>query len=67
VTFPVERLRELREERGLSQPKLAVALGVGLRSLVRWELGHAKPSPLALGALSAFFGDVERKGKGRAK
>lgn len=67
MIFPIDRLRELRQARGLTQPALAHALGVGLRSLVRWELRESRPSPLALAALSTFFGDVERKGKGRAK
>jgi len=60
VSFPVERLRELRNRAGLSQAKLAETLSVGLRTVIRWEMGHAKPSPLALGALAAFFGEVEK-------
>ena len=60
VSFPVSRLREIREERGVSQAALARHIGVGRRSVVRWESGESSPSPLALGALAAFFGEVEK-------
>lgn len=39
-----ERLRELREERGLTQPELAEALGVGKNTIFVWEKERRKPA-----------------------
>lgn len=41
-------IRELRQQFGLSQEKLAASLGVSLRTVNRWENGHTVPSQLAL-------------------
>lgn len=41
-------IRELRQQLGLSQEKLAAKLGVSFRTVNRWENGHAVPSALAL-------------------
>ncbi len=41
-------VRELRRRLGLTQEKLAAALGVTFPTVNRWENGRAKPSPLAL-------------------
>ena len=38
-----ERLKELREERGLTQPELADALGVGKNTIFVWEKAKRKP------------------------
>jgi transcriptional regulator with XRE-family HTH domain len=38
-----ERLKELREARGLTQTRMAGLLGVSLRVYHRWENGHAMP------------------------
>jgi len=38
----------LRLRRDLSQQKFAEKLGVSITTVVRWENGIAKPSPLAL-------------------
>lgn len=38
-----ERLKELRDARGLTQTRVAELLGVGLRVYHRWESGHAMP------------------------
>ncbi len=66
--------RELRQQFGLSQEKLAAKLGVSLRTVNRWENGHAAPSQLALkqieemlrklgeavqGLLSEYFSQAE--------
>ena len=40
--------RQLREARALSQEALARIVGVSVRTVVRWEGGKSKPSPLAL-------------------
>ena len=38
-----ERLKELREERGLTQPELAEALGVTTNTIFVWEKLKRKP------------------------
>jgi len=40
-------LKKLRKILGLTQEKLADELGVSLATIVRWETGKTKPSPLA--------------------
>ena len=52
-----ERLKELREERGLSQMGLARATGISQSSLARWELGKSEPTASSLIVLSRFFGE----------
>lgn len=46
------RLRKFRTENGLSQEELARLLGVGKITVLRWENGTSKPSPLAAERLS---------------
>ncbi len=41
-------IREIRQQLGLSQEKLAAKLGVSFRTVNRWENRHAVPSALAL-------------------
>ncbi|MDX2215579.1 MAG: helix-turn-helix transcriptional regulator [Oculatellaceae cyanobacterium bins.114] len=41
-------IRELRQQLGLSQEKLAAKLGVSFRTVNRWENRHSVPSSLAL-------------------
>ncbi|WP_019487642.1 MULTISPECIES: helix-turn-helix domain-containing protein [Kamptonema] len=51
LTIPLEIaavIRELRQQLGLSQEKLAAKLGVSFRTVNRWENGRAVPSALAL-------------------
>ncbi|HLO51614.1 MAG TPA: helix-turn-helix transcriptional regulator [Kamptonema sp.] len=51
LTIPLEiaaLIRELRQQLGLSQEKLAAKLGVSFRSVNRWENRRAVPSALAL-------------------
>lgn len=40
-------VRELRQQMGLTQEKLAAQLGVSFSTLNRWENEHSRPSPLA--------------------
>jgi putative transcriptional regulator len=40
-------VRELRQQMGLTQEKLAARLGVSFSTLNRWENEHSRPSPLA--------------------
>lgn len=50
------RLKELREDRGLSQRQLADTLGVASGTVARWEIGTRIPSMASLLALVNFFG-----------
>lgn len=43
-----ELIREVRQQLGLSQEKLAARLGVSFRTVNRWENRRAVPSALAL-------------------
>lgn len=40
-------VRDLRQQMGLTQEKLAARLGVSFSTLNRWENEHSQPSPLA--------------------
>ena len=53
--FP-EKLYELRKAKGLSQEKLAEALGVSRQAVSKWEGGQATPDADKLLAISAYFG-----------
>ena len=44
-------IRSAREERGLTRPELAVAVGVGRGAVSDWENGETLPSLLNLGPL----------------
>lgn len=44
----VDRLRSLRHNLNLSQASFAAKLGVSVRTVNRWENGHAYPSKMAL-------------------
>ena len=48
--------RELREDTGLSQQKLADRLGVSSSGIARWELGQSEPGSQALITYAEFFG-----------
>ncbi len=51
-----ERLRELRQERGLGQVQLAKELDVGKSIISLWELGKCEPTLSKLIAMARFFG-----------
>ena len=51
-----ERLRELRQERGLGQVQLAKELDVGKSIISLWELGKCEPTLSKLIAMAHFFG-----------
>lgn len=51
-----ERLRELRQERGLGQIQLAKELDVGKSVISLWELGKCEPTLSKLIAMARFFG-----------
>lgn len=45
-------LKRLREELGVSQPRLAAKIGVTRSMLTKWETGRKKPTITSLGSLS---------------
>lgn len=50
------RLKELRNERKLSQRELAKAIGVSPKAVNFWELGVNEPKASYIIALAKFFG-----------
>lgn len=52
-----DRLKELRQERNLSQMQLAKATGLSQSALARWELEKSEPTASALIVLSKFFNE----------
>jgi len=50
------RLKELREEMGISQYSLAVKTGMSKRTISRWEQGDAMPNIEYIKVLCEFFG-----------
>lgn len=52
-----ERLKELRQQRGLSQMQLAEQTGISQSAIAKWELGKTEPGASALITLAAFFGE----------
>lgn len=51
-----DRLRELREESGMSQPQLAERIGVTNGAVGNWETGERYPRKTAVNALADVFG-----------
>ena len=51
-----ERLRALRQEKGIGQVQLAEELDVGKSIISLWELGRCEPTLSKLIALSEYFG-----------
>lgn len=50
-----ERLKELRESRGLSTKELAAVCGVGVRNYRKYESGDASPTLAGFVTLADFF------------
>lgn len=55
-TFDPDRLRHLREARGLSRERLAAAAGISSRTIARAELREARPQPVVVAAMGAALG-----------
>jgi transcriptional regulator with XRE-family HTH domain len=51
-----ERLRAIREARGVSRERLAVAAGISSRTILRAELAQARPQPVVVAALAMALG-----------
>lgn len=49
-------LRQLRQEKGLTQEELAVHLGISAQSVSRWECGNTLPDVLLLPELARLYG-----------
>ena len=52
-----KRLKELREERGLTQKQVADALGIHSVTYLHYEKGHHEPPLSLLADMAAFFGE----------
>ena len=50
-----ENIKRFRRERGLTQEKLAEALGVTVGAVSKWENGNNTPDIIMLGILADFF------------
>ena len=57
----MDRLKELRKEKGYSQAQLAQFLHIGESVVARWELGHTTPTPAQLVKLCAVLGCKPRQ------
>ena len=53
--FP-ERLKELREEKGLTQRELGKRVGTSGQNISRWEKGEKMPTLNSIIPLCIFFG-----------
>ncbi len=53
-------LKERRETLGLSQRELADALGIPVRSLQNYEIGHRTPRPAMAALLDRALAQIER-------
>jgi len=50
-----EILKELREDRGISQLKMSQLTGISHSTIARWELGQCEPPASGLIILAEFF------------
>jgi len=50
-----KRIRELREEKELSQEKLGKAMGISQAGIARWESGVNTPDIYSVAMLAKFF------------
>jgi uncharacterized membrane protein/DNA-binding XRE family transcriptional regulator len=53
---PNARLKEVREQRGWSQARVAEQIGTDAGNVSRWERGYSSPSPYYREKLSVLFG-----------
>lgn len=51
-----ERLKELRNEKGLTQNQLAKELGLTHTAICRWESGLRMPTAQAIVIIAKYFG-----------
>ena len=55
MTLPY-RLKELRQQKNLTQAKVADSLGITQQSYARWETGKVTPTPEKLSKIAKFYG-----------
>ena len=55
MTLPY-RLKELRQQKNLTQAKVADSLGITQQSYARWENGKVTPAPEKLSKIAKFYG-----------
>ena len=55
MTLPY-RLKELRQQKNLTQAKVADSLGITQKSYPRWENGKVTPTPEKLSKIAKFYG-----------
>ena len=53
-----EIIKELRQNKCLSQMQLANKLNISQSAIAKWELGKTEPTASALISLSKFFGET---------
>ena len=51
----VERIKQLRQEDGISQRELSQKVGVSPAAIAHWELGDRVPNALAVIKLAEYF------------
>jgi putative transcriptional regulator len=54
----IDMARSLRQHLNLSQASFAAKLGVSVRTVNRWENGHAQPSKMALKLLEEMLSQM---------
>lgn len=52
-----QRLKELRQAKGLSQMQLSTLTGISQSAIAKWELEKCEPAASALVTLSQFFNE----------
>lgn len=52
----IERLKQLRAEKNISQAALANVMGVSQQAVAKWETDKATPDPSAISKLADYFG-----------
>ena len=53
-----ERLKDLRQQKKLSQMQLAIKLNLSQSAIAKWELGKTEPTASAIIALAKFFNET---------
>lgn len=52
----MQKLKDLREEKGITVENLAKAIGINVRTIFRWEAGESEITSNNLISLANFFG-----------
>lgn len=59
-----DEIKKLRNKMGLTQQDFGVLVGVGPATVNRWEMGHAKPSRMAVKSIQTIISQMNAKLKG---